>query len=720
MNTNTSNLSKLVIVFTAFLLITFLNCSDDPISPQESKPVDATTIGVDGGTIEKGDLKITIPPGAFDKNYDISVSEVADDGAFGENIKSATYSIAGLPQEFHKPLKIAIKYDGNLSADKFLAIGNEFYNELKNTTSIIYDLFEAIDSAGFIVTELSVISSIDFNKGNSLSTLSADNSKKLASIVDLTKTYETKHFKIKYPILLSQDVVELGETLESVFEIIVKDFHYFNDDSNPVNVVIRHQKESADYCTIQSTDNKYEFTINISRTDLSIKNFKRIKEGIVDVYIDFPIKIFYSRIKNKNWKIENYHWLNAAFFSWAEKHFTDDPNFKYPYYFIENAISPFKGLQFGAGNDEEIYWNHGYGMASLIEYLVENTSFGMEGFIKTYRNITNDIDPLSSLIKNVDGQLVEWLSDFYKKLINNEIYELPKDHFIKNANISWDINGSSDTLKIFNAQDPNVDTYLDLSAKLFKINLNHKPTDESYKMRLTMKGPVTQFGLYLHVWGIQNNETVYLSSISGEYYYEIPNLKNSYDKFLVCLVNGIGNPPYIGKSDIDLKVQIGNNFDGDGGQSDFNFNKCNMEIFVNKLFSRQDGTEFEQESIQPLSASGEMVGNRFLANYNLNSGMFVGTVEATLNESADTIKLLNWTHEYTVSSPSTYQKTEITALDIPIFNQSDGIYKVTGTQTCTKLITYKYYQNFQDDVTTLKSFECNSTSYVEIRLYKQE
>jgi len=188
MNTLVSSLIRHFFVVITVLFITVIGCSDDPVSPGESKPVDATTIGVDGGTVEKGDLKITIPPGAFDKNYDISVSEVADDGAFGENIKSATYSIAGLPQEFHKPLKIAIKYDGNLSADKFLAIGNEFYNELKNTTSIIYDLFEAIDSAGFIVTELSVISSIDFNKGNSLSTLSADNSKKLASIVDLTKT----------------------------------------------------------------------------------------------------------------------------------------------------------------------------------------------------------------------------------------------------------------------------------------------------------------------------------------------------------------------------------------------------------------------------------------------------------------------------------------------------------------------------------------------------
>ena len=115
-----------------------------------------------------------------------------------------------------------------------------------------------------------------------------------------------------------------------------------------------------------------------------------------------------------------------------------------------------------------------------------------------------DIDPISALLKTVDGNVVDWLPDFTKKYLNGEIYDLPIEKFIDSAELEWSINSETDTLKNYDSFPANY--FPDLSAKLFKINLNYQPIDETYKMLVSMKGPVTEFGLSLVVFGIQDNE----------------------------------------------------------------------------------------------------------------------------------------------------------------------------------------------------------------------
>jgi hypothetical protein len=719
-----------------FIFISLLSCTNDPSSPKNEEENTETpktvTIGISGGTIEKNDFKLIIPTGAFDGNYDITVSEVKDDGAFGENKKSLSYSIGGLPTTFNQSIKIAVKHNGELSEYNFIAIGNEFYNELKDTTSTIYDLFQTKDSAGYLITEILEAPSVIFFKSNSQSKISVDNRKRFVSIVDLTKTYETKHFIIKYPIFLAQDVVELGENLESVFEIIINKFHYFNEDTNPINVVICNQKISADYISKEVSANKFSFTINISRNDLSIKNYKKIRTGVKSVFVDFPITTFYTTLKNRTWTTGTYQWLRIAFHAWAEKYFNDDPNFKYSENFEKNALAPFNGFQSGSSFENEIYLPHGYGMASLIEYLVKNTSFGMEGFINTYRNIKSDFDPLSSLFTNVDGLFIEWFADYYKKLINNEIYELPKDYFIKNSNIIWNVNSENDSLKVFNAQDPNVDTYLNLSAKLFKININYKPTDETYKMRLSVLGPVDQFGLYFHVFGIQNNELTFIESIPAINYYEIPSLKNSYDKFLVCVVNGLGNSPYIGESDIDFKVQIGNNFDGGDVQADLDFNLCRIEVYLQGLWKDTrwaEGTTQEvalgvstyhdyydyEDTVRTIS--GSFYGNVFTGSFDNGEG-WTQTATVTLNDQYNSIIDYSFEEINTTSYGYVY-KRKVSGSNVPVSSKKNSLFEIKGTDACSGVfnIQSKTIINGSDSSQVIDHW-CNENSRVIIQFYK--
>lgn len=154
MKTFTATFVKLVLFFTTLFLITFLSCKDDPISPEESKPVYATTIGVGGGKVEEGDFTLVVPAGAFDGNYDISVSEVEDDGAFGDNTVITIFKISGLPDETNKSLIIKLKYDGTLSTSTYIVVDTK----TKENSIISSDLFIAMDSSGYISSDISATS----------------------------------------------------------------------------------------------------------------------------------------------------------------------------------------------------------------------------------------------------------------------------------------------------------------------------------------------------------------------------------------------------------------------------------------------------------------------------------------------------------------------------------------------------------------------------------
>ncbi len=106
----TRHVKILIIILISVLIITSLGCSDDPSSSKKEDedpiPQDVLTIGFEGGTVEKGDLTITIPSGAF-----------------GENSVSESYKINELPSNYNKRTAIKLKYSHQLNGDSFLALG---------------------------------------------------------------------------------------------------------------------------------------------------------------------------------------------------------------------------------------------------------------------------------------------------------------------------------------------------------------------------------------------------------------------------------------------------------------------------------------------------------------------------------------------------------------------------------------------------------------------
>jgi len=153
MKSRMQNILRLSLFIVVLLLISISGCSDDPSSPaeEEETPKTGATIGINGGTVGTDDISIIIPAGAFTEDQHISISEIQDDSTFGEHKVTSLLQIEGLTNEFKKPIKIKMKYSGELYGENFLTIGDYFYDPKTRDTSVTYGLFPAIDSSAFLI-----------------------------------------------------------------------------------------------------------------------------------------------------------------------------------------------------------------------------------------------------------------------------------------------------------------------------------------------------------------------------------------------------------------------------------------------------------------------------------------------------------------------------------------------------------------------------------------
>jgi hypothetical protein len=673
---------------------------------------------VPGGTVGNEDISIIIPAGAFSSENEISIYEEPEDDVFGENTVSGLYKISGLPDNFSKPIELKIKYSGELSDESYLAVGTTEYEIINDDSSIVYALYTATDSSGYIIGELPINSESALAKANSSFESSGIVNEIFTVGTSGYKKRTTQNFNILYPSFVEGFIDRVETIFENNLGIIRDELGInFFPNGTPGFIVIRNQ-ENLVKPQFQLVKTEYiQAPLSLFNVSSSSVIGDAVSKGELNIAAAKTLLWRENKYRVETGNTPIYLWYEFAIYAWIEELFTYSDNYKYPESFSEVAMQSFSGFHFGSYN---FPFAHGVGMASVIKYLTDDKRFGKAGIGTTLENVSPTSLAAETIINTMEALKTEWWPDYFKKFIGGDIYKLSSDFFINNAHHEWSIDTIDDTLKIFDSDE--VGLYPDLSAKLFKIDVNYSGLAESQNLILSMKGPVTEDGLSLVVFGIKNGETVYLETAHAQDF-EIPKLKEYYDnnmrQFLVCLVNSLGAPPYTSESNIDLTINItSDSSTGGGGNSDFDYNYCEMQLFSNKFYEREDGSTFEQENTDVFSVEGEMIGNRFVANFEYYN--FADTVEITLNETGDYINLLNWIKWYTQDSPSSTQITEVEANNIPIYDSNQGIYKVSGNQTCITIGHYSYYQNFQGSETTVKDMNCNENSYLEVKLYKRD
>jgi hypothetical protein len=352
----------------------------------------------------------------------------------------------------------------------------------------------------------------------------------------------------------------------------------------------------------------------------------------------------------------------------------------------------------------------------------------MKGLKKMHSNISKDVDPITALLKTIDGNVVDWMPDFTQKYLMGEVYELPQSTFIDNVPLEWNVNSNTDTLKKFDFFPANY--YPDISAKLFKINLNHQPEDDTYNMLFDMRGD-TDFGLSLVVFGIENNQLTYLETAHAQDL-TIPNLKEYYDtnirQFLVVLVNTLGVPPYDGDSEVDLIMKISNEISSNSG-----YNKCLFQSTLQGHYSKTndvDGlSEYDRLLEVPRTVfSGEFQSGEFNGEWNYTSSTDITniTLKVVLNTTRDLVK--SFEYSYTAQSLDTeyFNDTYISILgfDIPLVEKNDEMIKFeisSSSDVCNNISSVEsrsktWYLNEQR---TLLDYSCDEFSEITIQLYNE-
>lgn len=698
------------------MILVMISCSEDPVSPtnENENPAEALVtkeIGSSGGTIGTEDVSITIPPGALGEKHNIAIYDIADDGAFGENTVSSSFKISGLPNDYTKPIKIKMKYNGELSGQSFIAAGDKVFDDMSGDTSTVYNLFQASDSSGYLIGILPANVKASLSKRES--TEFGDPFYGIINAVTAYNWMQTENFELNYPNTLSSEASKIGTILEDVYSIVLNDLGFSYKKGNKrwqVTVTIQN-KVVTGFLTTSSPG------LNISRDLLRLSKYGDIKIGLGKRLMDLGIYNYYKSLPEYEIKA-GYLWLERAINTWSEELFTDDPNFKHPIDFPPNAMVPFNGMRAGAGGDYEkiIFNNHGSGMSSMIKYLVDDTRFGKGGILKTYQDISQGVDPIAALIKNMDAMVADWWPDFIKTYMSGDIYDVPNDYFLDNAKLEWNINDENDILKIFHASDPAVKLYPDLSAKLFKINLNYTNFDASSNMLFSMKGPVTEDGLSLVVFGVQNGEQVYLGTASAQDF-EIPNLKEYYDngmrQFLVALVNSLGDSPFLGESDIDLTIKINKK-----DESILSFTKCIVSVKTLTVIHREfnDGSQDDlTKNTTFLSdyASGSFNGNVYTGTYDIYGVQ--GTIIVTLNNALNEILSINWHKTYNDGSG----ETSFTGKNIPLNSNTSGEFSLLGSTVCGAISALTNSGQTNTETFNLQSFSCDEESHIYVNFSKE-
>ncbi len=704
-------------------------CSEDPpTAPEETNDytlVETTIIGPAGGSLAIDDFSLTVPTGAFADDHTLELFASSEDQPLGDNQVTRAFRLDGLPAEYSQPLQVSIKYEGSLIEESFIARGEELYDYVHGESAMVYGLHPASAEAGFLTGEVPPRSR-EARGGNSGSAQTSNIARHEPVGLELLgmsgyRGIYTEHFWIGFPLdLVEVNPLSVEAMLEGVYSSIVSDLNNPWPFPGQINVFVLDLGPSVGaYCP--EPDTEYPM-LTINRRILSQGNFNTVG---VDVGKELLSLILISH--DAEAVDPGHYWLWNSVIAWSEKIFTEDAGYQRPATFPGNEMAPFNGIRAGAGDgsDLDLETRHGHGMSAVIEYLVSDSRFGVDGIKGTYETIATGSTPTAALLNNMDALVTTWWPEFFENYVGGEVYGVSSDVFTSHAS-EWTVDDVNDTLITF-SQD-----YPDLSAKLFRIDLEYSSFDESADLIMTLTGELST-PVSIVAFRIDGTSANYLGQATsqGSASYEISNLQNlisgGLDQLLIVAVNCNVSETYMAQSNLDLQMKIETEPTGTAYNSfDFGFKIEGHWLHIIN--------EVEYEYVDHLIESpwglvdniiGEMTDDdTFEGSY--ESEDVVGEVQATFNTTRDT--LLSVSLEMTWEPPGgIYKYHSFDAVNVPRSDELDdwSWFRVDGTvvMDCLDDVQHNYSNPSNNETRDLTGYHCTDEgshpSYLIIHFHKE-
>ncbi len=578
-------LSRIAILVLSAL--TFLGCKkNSPLTPEGSQPVSPTTtvvIGTTGGTLAATDFRLTIPPDAFGRAETLKVASETYDNFVGSRNVSGLFKLEGLPDDFTKPLELRIKCTRVPASGYFIAVGLEGGNAYNGSGTVIYLPLDAAADSGYLHATLAPNGTAAPGKISGGSGRAQDIVESALWLmgVDATERLESfgQHFELCYPMYLQQKMLPLVAALEDGFSYFEQ--QGFNTgakeftDLFPMFVWVRTAGSGVTHRlgTLAIIDNSgggtrprtgliLNETEFVGADDRQIKMMAAETFALLLCFARDPI-LTYTPLRSglafEGGRIWPYFSIASYF---GESYASRAVGESCPLDFRSLQLQPLGGV--GLPTTAEQPADHGLGFSALIKYL----STGSPSVVP---NITNAVltanHGVEAIFASVAQNERDWWPGFLGQYIAGNIYsvrsgDLLKDLSLPNAAGLFTIADKTDTLRVFS------DSYYDLSAKLFRVNLEYPGIDTSAVIKFSV-GPSSLNAQYVGValFGLKDSTLTYWQYANTVTVPAVRDLTIAGYDIVAAVVNCLNASPYYGSRTIDLTVSVESKAQGSGEAS---------------------------------------------------------------------------------------------------------------------------------------------------------
>lgn len=707
----------IILALAAMLLVT--GCRKEDTSPVEeqpsgeepvNEPITLATIGEAGGTLRTGDIIVSVPAGAFSEPLELRLSALDDSCSLEGHVFSKRYLIEGLPESYDQPIKVRISYQGTLSGEYFVVTGEEAICLENGQPETAYSFLDAVDSSGYLICSLPGADLEQKSAGTKKAT--QEYSKKNWVSVQVFGEYFFHYYTIEdlyYKIYMPADMEdlyspEIADWLDNAYErISIAMFPLLGTPFTRTYSVFLANLSDDVYCRFAwrngSADGKRKpkgiLAINIHKIEESDKMQIMVGRELLRAFL-FNFDPEYPFLR----PLENipHHWLDQAVITYSETEFAHelDRADHIPSDFPGNELKPFHGIQagslLGSGSALENLLDHGRGLSTFIQYLVWQYSHSI--LSGTYIKVSEGLAPLDAVKSPIymmreedpdysfESEYLDFLAFYMEEGLfqvdDRTFYEsIPQEHVFL-------IDDQDDTLKVFH------DNYPDLSARLYRIDLNDPEFREKGILEFSPGGSVPGNRIGLRVYGYKEGKLTPLGG--GTDHYEA-SIFGDHENLMFMVFNATANSPYTGNSTIDMKVRAKRD-------TDLPYNYCQLELSVlgNILVGRVP------EGSTPPYTTSYNVFNTWKTVGECRDRMYKGTLDPAYHPAGTSGTLvvtfddsLNIESYQLVTSDQSHQEDTLTwvidGASLPKSYQSGSYlqHEAVGTSACGAIKDLFYY-----------------------------
>ena len=478
-------MQRLKLLLILLVLGTLSACSkneDDDPDPEptgiQETLIAEGTIGTGGGTVGNDQITLNIPEGAFPATQAIKIF-MLDTELFEGHSCTPHFKVTGLPQDFSKPFRVCLKYEGSLQSEYFMALGMDNYIKSLDSVFTTFHCHLASDSAGYLVSNIQPSENkLNITNGNfQIAIVGVNGARFMYS--------GTGHFMILYspPDATDADAQMVMGLMEEAYETIANlGFSYTARSLWPFRVELKELDNTGGYHV------DHWMGINLDYIELNVKDLSSPEEMKVTAGHEFFhfAQTCYNASKSTLW-------LDEASSTWIEAKFAPQPGTYYAPNHDRYKFAPYGGMV--SNMDTSSATHHGYGMAGMIKYLA--TLHDESIVYNLYDKIFAGKDVMTAISESA-GVPSGWYTDFLNGYALGNIYS---DH-----NVYGLKSRGSGEMKTQNNYGQGIEqnfpaSYSDLSAKSFHVITDFADYPEGTLISFEIDNNVAEVYVYKHKTG---------------------------------------------------------------------------------------------------------------------------------------------------------------------------------------------------------------------------